>query len=473
MQSKLCIDYATRPSGDTGLRLRKGLNRCRKSCRLRWLNHLRPNIKKGDFEEDEIDLIVRLHKLLGNRWSLIAGRIPGRTGNDVKNYWNTYIRSRSSKQNSETEENTSAMVTVIKPQPQTLSKPLTCKPPPVAPRDDAFDISLGLISSPMVLDDMIKEYLDELHDVTQIGFSLDDYAMEVVARFLFGVIQGIFILEFLVLQGSASLVTGHDGCYNLSTGTPCVDGFDVTHLESTVGHIQAMESNWEFQTVNLTSHVLNLCPTRGLMEACLPPESCSFGRCTISARNSTRYLQDMPFPAIQNPIEVVNYTEAVLEASNVDLSHLCLGGVTDGSSLGAIFNHFTGKFNLSPSSVTDGSSLGAIFNHFTGKFNLSPSSQMTNKTAEQKEKSCIVVATVANKEDAAYKLLESSSRSVHRKRTPLDDLRTSQVLPKATSKKFTTSVGTDHRKAVVVIVIRDTASQPLNTEPIPTNDAAT
>ncbi|GJU67476.1 hypothetical protein Tco_1253735 [Tanacetum coccineum] len=70
-------------------------------------------------------------------------------------------------------------------------------------------------------------------------------------------------------------------------------------------------------------------------------------------------------------------------------------------------------------------------------------------------------------------LLESSSRSVHRKRTPLDDPRTSQVIPEATSKKVTASVGTDHRKAVVVIVIMDTASQPLNTEPIPTNGAAT
>ncbi|CAL1389647.1 unnamed protein product [Linum trigynum] len=69
--------------------VRAGLNRCRKSCRLRWLNYLTPNIKRGEFSDDEVDLIVRLHKLLGNRWSLIAGRLPGRTANDVKNYWNT------------------------------------------------------------------------------------------------------------------------------------------------------------------------------------------------------------------------------------------------------------------------------------------------------------------------------------------------------------------------------------------------
>ncbi|KAK8532299.1 hypothetical protein V6N13_131634 [Hibiscus sabdariffa] len=46
---------------------RAGLNRCRKSCRLRWLNYLSPNIKRGGFADDEIDLIARLHKLLGNR----------------------------------------------------------------------------------------------------------------------------------------------------------------------------------------------------------------------------------------------------------------------------------------------------------------------------------------------------------------------------------------------------------------------
>ncbi|GJZ60282.1 SMAD/FHA domain, microspherule protein domain protein [Tanacetum coccineum] len=137
-------------------------------------------------------------------------------------------------------------------------------------------------------------------------------------------------------------------------------------------------------------------------------------------------------------------------------------------------------------SVTNGSSLGAIFNHFTGKFDLSPSSQTTNKTAEQKEKSCIAAATVANKEVAAYNhfhmpslvhctILQSflsPSRSSPKKNT-INDPNTSQVIPEATSKKVTSSVGTDHRKAVVVIVIRDTASQPLNTKPIPTNGAAT
>lgn len=71
-----------------------GLHRCGKSCRLRWINYLRPDLKRGNFDEDEEDLIIKLHALLGNRWSLIAGRLPGRTDNEVKNYWNSHLRRK-------------------------------------------------------------------------------------------------------------------------------------------------------------------------------------------------------------------------------------------------------------------------------------------------------------------------------------------------------------------------------------------
>eukprot|EP00253_Pinus_taeda_P018358 PITA_18358 len=72
-----------------------GLKRCGTSCRLRWMNYLRPNLKRGNISPDEEDLIIRLHKLLGNRWSLIAGRIPGRSDNEIKNYWNTRLNKKS------------------------------------------------------------------------------------------------------------------------------------------------------------------------------------------------------------------------------------------------------------------------------------------------------------------------------------------------------------------------------------------
>ncbi|KAJ7530044.1 hypothetical protein O6H91_15G076300 [Diphasiastrum complanatum] len=77
-----------------GLPEAAGLLRCGKSCRLRWVNYLRPTVKRGNISEDEEDLIITLHSLLGNRWSLIAARMPGRTDNEIKNYWNTHLSKK-------------------------------------------------------------------------------------------------------------------------------------------------------------------------------------------------------------------------------------------------------------------------------------------------------------------------------------------------------------------------------------------
>ncbi|KAG0497050.1 hypothetical protein HPP92_001451 [Vanilla planifolia] len=71
-----------------------GLLRCGKSCRLRWINYLRPDLKRGNFTEEDDDIIIKLHSVLGNKWSLIAGKLPGRTDNEIKNYWNTHIRRK-------------------------------------------------------------------------------------------------------------------------------------------------------------------------------------------------------------------------------------------------------------------------------------------------------------------------------------------------------------------------------------------
>ncbi|KAG7036204.1 Transcription factor MYB-like protein, partial [Cucurbita argyrosperma subsp. argyrosperma] len=73
---------------------RAGLNRCGKSCRLRWTNYLRPDIKRGSFSNEEESVIIELHKTLGNRWSKIASRLPGRTDNEIKNFWNTHLKKK-------------------------------------------------------------------------------------------------------------------------------------------------------------------------------------------------------------------------------------------------------------------------------------------------------------------------------------------------------------------------------------------
>ncbi|KAE8660857.1 Transcription factor MYB86 [Hibiscus syriacus] len=71
-----------------------GLQRCGKSCRLRWINYLRPDLRRGAFCPQEEHLIIHLHSILGNRWSQIAARLPGRTDNEIKNFWNSTLKKR-------------------------------------------------------------------------------------------------------------------------------------------------------------------------------------------------------------------------------------------------------------------------------------------------------------------------------------------------------------------------------------------
>lgn len=71
-----------------------GLQRCGKSCRLRWINYLRPDLKRGAFTQQEENLIIELHAVLGNRWSQIAAQLPGRTDNEIKNLWNSCIKKK-------------------------------------------------------------------------------------------------------------------------------------------------------------------------------------------------------------------------------------------------------------------------------------------------------------------------------------------------------------------------------------------
>ncbi|GMI97363.1 hypothetical protein HRI_003405600 [Hibiscus trionum] len=93
-EDAILVDYVKKHGEGNWNAVQKhsGLSRCGKSCRLRWANHLRPDLKKGMFTPDEERRIVELHAKLGNKWARMAAELPGRTDNEIKNFWNTRIK---------------------------------------------------------------------------------------------------------------------------------------------------------------------------------------------------------------------------------------------------------------------------------------------------------------------------------------------------------------------------------------------
>ncbi|KAI3678806.1 hypothetical protein L6452_38109 [Arctium lappa] len=104
-EDRILIDYINLHGHPNWRALPKlaGLLRCGKSCRLRWTNYLKPDIKRGNFSREEEDTIIQLHTAMGNRWSAIAARLPGRTDNEIKNVWHTHLKKRVNPNNPTTE----------------------------------------------------------------------------------------------------------------------------------------------------------------------------------------------------------------------------------------------------------------------------------------------------------------------------------------------------------------------------------
>ncbi|XP_020583081.1 myb-related protein MYBAS1-like isoform X2 [Phalaenopsis equestris] len=106
-----------------------GLNRTGKSCRLRWFNYLQPGLKHGRMTPQEESLIVELHSEWGNRWSRIARRLPGRTDNEIKNYWRTHMRKMAQERKTKSSPSASTISNCV----SSHSEPLMAE---TGPRED-------------------------------------------------------------------------------------------------------------------------------------------------------------------------------------------------------------------------------------------------------------------------------------------------------------------------------------------------
>ncbi|KAE8684435.1 Transcription repressor MYB6 [Hibiscus syriacus] len=148
-----------------------GLLRCGKSCRLRWMNYLRPDLKRGNFSEDEDQLIIKLHSLLGNK-SMVFGRLPGRTDNEIKNYWNTHIKRKLVSEGIDPQTH--------RPLNQTSNKSSTAKAKPVAPSEldfrNATAVAKTISVTPIPLDFKYGEFRVKVKsesNCTRSGVSTD------------------------------------------------------------------------------------------------------------------------------------------------------------------------------------------------------------------------------------------------------------------------------------------------------------
>ncbi|PIN13471.1 Transcription factor, Myb superfamily [Handroanthus impetiginosus] len=109
-------DYVTKHGHGcwSSVPINAGLQRNGKSCRLRWINYLRPGLKRGPFSLAEEETILALHQKFGNKWSQMAHHLPGRTDNEIKNYWHSCLKKRATKmaQNAQEQHNNAQIQTL-------------------------------------------------------------------------------------------------------------------------------------------------------------------------------------------------------------------------------------------------------------------------------------------------------------------------------------------------------------------------
>ncbi|KAJ1390988.1 SANT/Myb domain [Sesbania bispinosa] len=148
-----------------------GLLRCGKSCRLRWINYLRPDVKRGNFTAEEEETIIRLHKALGNKWSKIASLLPGRTDNEIKNVWNTHLKKRLAVKNSESSADESKLESSITSSSSSSSESFVSNEGPnlaeTTPGNECNEQASQVTMTDKIEEDSEKQVSNELIGITE------------------------------------------------------------------------------------------------------------------------------------------------------------------------------------------------------------------------------------------------------------------------------------------------------------------
>ncbi|TMW93319.1 hypothetical protein EJD97_011885 [Solanum chilense] len=147
-----------------------GLSRTGKSCRLRWINYLRPDLKKGPFSIEEVEIVIRMYQLLGNRWSAIAKELPGRTDNEIKNFYHTHLKKHLG---TKVEVKPKSRKKAKQIEMSTQKKPLITN----CPNIQSLDFTNSSSSSSYITFDENYDFLEtynQENDVTSIVNQVDD-----------------------------------------------------------------------------------------------------------------------------------------------------------------------------------------------------------------------------------------------------------------------------------------------------------
>ncbi|XWS75657.1 hypothetical protein CRYUN_Cryun01aG0109900 [Craigia yunnanensis] len=147
-----------------------GLNRSGKSCRLRWVNYLRPGLKRGHITPQEEGIIIELHALWGNKWSTIARYLPGRTDNEIKNYWRTHFTKKE--RSSQKQQKRKAQILKLKQQQQQPQQ----QQEPQPDKDQTAATGDGKLNSQVTDEAQGKQEMDFMHP------TLEDQCLPVMSQ---------------------------------------------------------------------------------------------------------------------------------------------------------------------------------------------------------------------------------------------------------------------------------------------------